>query len=153
MSRERNRSEQTLASAIQAPLVKEGLSLPARMRECVDIPRVHIEGDIRLCVPESSVARRPVQGHYHIETEGLREPLQIIWMLEGKVLNYNQRSLDVEFDVSGIPAGETLTRVITVEVIETIGRACIVHSSVFIQIFVERDDLYIQSAVLDTVVS
>jgi len=153
MSSERNRSEQTLASAIQAPLVKEGSSLPGRMRERVDIPRVLIQGDIRLRVPEASATCRPVQGHYHIETEGLHEPLQVIWMLEGKVLNYNQRSLDVEFDVSGIPTGETLTRVITVEVIETVGRACIVHSSVFIQIFVERDDLCIQGAVLDTLVS
>ena len=86
MDSERNMDEKASASTIQVPLETEESSLPGRMRERGDIPRVLIQGDIRLLVPESAAAHRPVRGHYHIETEGLREPLQVIWMLEGKVL-------------------------------------------------------------------
>ncbi len=150
MGNEQNISEKTMALALRMPLVKERSSLPEKMRERVDIPRVLIQGDIRLRVPEAFAARRPVRGHYFIGTEGLREPLQVIWMLESNVLNYNQRSLDVEYDARGIQAGETLTQILAVEVIETTGRACIAYSSVFIQILVEHDDLCVHSAVLDT---
>jgi len=72
--------------------------------------------------------------------EGMNEPSQVIWIIEGKVLNHTVRSLDVEFDMRGIPAGETLTRVLAVQVIETNGQERIVHSSIFIQIHVVLDD-------------
>jgi hypothetical protein len=80
----------------------------------------------------------------------MHEPLQVFWIIEGNVLNHTVRSLDVEFDVRGIPAGETLTRVLTVQVIETNGQRCIVHSSVFIQIFVVQDDLRTGDSALST---
>ena len=133
------RREQTQAPAIRAPLVKEVSRLPQRVRELVGVPKVLIRGDIRLRVTESYAANRPVRGHYHIEMEGMHEPLQVIWIIEGNVLNHTVRSLDVEFDVRGISVGETLTRVLTVQVIETNGQECIVLSSVFIQIHVVGD--------------
>jgi hypothetical protein len=117
------------------------------------MPKVFIRGDIRMRVPESYAVSRPVKGHYHIETEEMHEPLQVIWIIEGKVLNHTVRFLDVEFDVRGIPAGETLTRVLTAQVIEMNGQGCIVHSSVFIQIFVVRDQLLAGNSALNTLSS
>jgi hypothetical protein len=133
--------EQAQAPAIQVPLANEVSHLPGRVRGTGGIPKVLIRGDIRLRVTQSNAVRRPVKGHYHIETEGMQEPLHVIWIIEGKVLNHTVHSLDVEFDVRGMPAGETLTRVLTAQVTDTNGQGCIVHSSVFIQIFVVRDDL------------
>jgi hypothetical protein len=80
----------------------------------------------------------------------MHEPLQVIWIIEGSVLNHTGRSLDIEFDVRGIPAGETLTQVLTAQVIETNGQGCIVHSSVFVQIFVVRDELHTGDSALST---
>ena len=90
-----------------------------------------------------------MKGHYRIETEGMQEPLQVIWIIEGNVLNHTVRSIDVEFDVRGIPTGETLTRVLTAQVTDKNGQGCIVHSSVFIQIFVVWDDLRTSDVVLN----
>ncbi len=103
------------------------------------MPKVVIRGDIRLRVPESYSALRPIKGHYRIETEGMQEPLHVIWIIEGKVLNHTVHSIDVTFDVRGTPAGETLTRMLTAQVTDRNGQGCIVHSSVFVQIFVIRD--------------
>jgi hypothetical protein len=133
--------EPTQARAIQAPLLKEVSRVPARVPGTDGMPRVVITGDIRLRVTESYAARRPVKGHYRIETEGMQEPLHVIWMIEGNVLNHTVYSIDVEFDVRGIPAGETLTRVLTAQVTESNGQGCIVHSSIFVQILVVSDDL------------
>jgi len=58
-------------------------------------------------------------------------------------------AIDVAFDVRGIPAGETLTQVLTAQVTERNGQGCIVHSSVFVQIFVVRDDLPIRDPALN----
>ena len=80
----------------------------------------------------------------------LQEPLQVIWIIEGNVLNHTVRSIDVEFDVRGIPAGETLTRLLTAQVTERNGQGCIVHSSVFVQILVVRDDFRKRDLVLNT---
>jgi len=104
-------------------------------------PKVVITGDLRLSVTESYAARRPVKGHYRIEIEGMREPLHIIWIAEGNVLNHTVHAIDIAFDLRGIPAGETLTRLLTAQVTENNGQGCIVHTSVFIQIFVVRDEL------------
>ena len=103
-------------------------------------PKVVITGDLRLRVTESYAARRPVKGHYRIETEGMQEPLHVIWIAEGNVLNHTVHSIDVAFDLRGTPAGETLTWLLTAQVTESNGQGCIVHSSVFIQISVVRDD-------------
>ena len=112
-------------------------------------PKVVITGDLRLRVTESYAARRPVKGHYRIETEGMQEPLHVIWIVEGNVLNHTVHSIDVAFDLRGTPAGETLTRLLTAQVTESNGQGCIVHSSVFIQISVVRDDQSSRVLVLD----
>ncbi|OLB53252.1 MAG: hypothetical protein AUI01_12150 [Ktedonobacter sp. 13_2_20CM_2_56_8] len=104
-------------------------------------PKVFIKGDIRLRVTESYAGRRPVRVRYIIETEGMQEPLHVIWMIEGNVLNHTVHCIEVAFDVRGISAGETLTRLLTAQVTNRGGQGCIVHSSVFIQIFVVRDTL------------
>ena len=62
-------------------------------------------------------------------------------MIEGHVLSQTVHALEVAFDLRGTPAGETLTRQLTVQVMERGGQGCIVHSSVFVQIFVMNDDL------------
>ncbi len=104
-------------------------------------PKVVITGDIRLRVTESYAAHRPVKGYYRIKMEGMREPLHVIWITEGNVLNHTVHAIDIAFDLRGIPAGETLTRLLTAQVTENNGQGCIVHTSVFIQIFVVRDEL------------
>ncbi len=125
----------------QASLLKEVSHVPARVPGTDGMPRVVITGDIRLRVTESYAALRPVKGHYRIETEGMQEPLHVIWIIEGNVLNHTVHCIDVEFDMRGTPAGETLTRVLTAQVTERNGQGCIVHSSVFVQILVVSDDL------------
>ena len=141
--------EQAQALAIQVPLAKEILRFPRRIREIIGMPKVLIQGDIRLRVTESYAAGRPVKGHYRLEMDGMEEPLQVIWIIEGNVFNHTVRTIDVEFDVRGILAGETLTRVLTAQVTDKNGQGCIVHSSVFIQIFVVRDDLRTSDVVLN----
>jgi len=141
MSDTQKQVEPTQARAIKASLLKEVSHVPARVPGTDGMPRVVITGDIRLRVTESYAALRPVKGHYRIETERMQEPLHVIWIIEGNVLNHTVHSIDVEFDVRGTPAGETLTRVLTAQVTERNGQGCIVHSSVFVQILVVSDDL------------
>ena len=141
--------EQAQVPAIQTPLLKKVAHPPESALGTGGMPKVVIEGDIRLRVTESYAAGRPVKGHYRIETEGMHEPLQVIWIIEGTVFNHTVRTIDVEFDVRGILAGETLTRVLTAQVTDKNGQGCIVHSSVFIQIFVVRDDLRTSDVVLN----
>src|SRR2546426_11700233 len=50
-------------------------------------PVVIIKGAISLRVTESEAALQPIIGRYHIETEGLQEPLHLLWYAEGKVLH------------------------------------------------------------------
>ncbi len=141
--------EQSQTKANQVPFMHEVSHLPGRVRGTDGMPKVLIQGDIRLRVTESYAAGRPVKGNYRLETDGMEEPLQVIWIIEGNVLNHTVRSIDVEFDVRGILAGETLTRVLTAQVTDKNGQGCIVHSSVFIQIFVVRDDLRTSDVVLN----
>jgi hypothetical protein len=91
--------------------------------------------------PRAVAARRPVKGHYRIELEGIEGPLHVIWIAEGDVLNHTVHAIDIAFDMRGTPVGKTLTRLLTVEVTENNGQGCIIHSSVFVQISVVRDDL------------
>jgi hypothetical protein len=151
MSDTLNQMERTPSPAIQAPLLKKVSHPPESVPGTGGMPKVVIEGDIRLRVTESYAAGRPVKGFYRIETEGMQEPLQVIWIIEGNVLNHTVRSIVVEFDVRGIPAGETLTQVLTAQVTDKNGQGCIVHSSVFIQIFVMRDDLRKSDLALNTI--
>ena len=151
MSDTLNQMERTPSPAIQAPLLKKVSHPPESVPGTGGMPKVVIEGDIRLRVTESYAAGRPVKGFYRIETEGMQEPLQVIWIIEGTVLNHTVRSIVVEFDVRGIPAGETLTQVLTAQVTDKNGQGCIVHSSVFIQIFVVRDNLRTSDSALNTI--
>jgi hypothetical protein len=141
--------ERTQAQAIQAPFFKEVSRIPGSAPGTGGTPKVVIKGDIRLRVTESYAALRPVKGHYRIETENMQEPLHVIWIIEGNVLNHPVHSIDVAFDMRGTPAGETLTRVLTAQVAERNGQGCIVHSSVFVQICVMRDDLPMRDPVLN----
>ena len=141
--------ERTQPLAIQTSFLKEVAQIPAMTPRTGGMPKVVIKGDIRLRVSESYAALRPIKGHYRIETERMQEPLHVIWMIEGNVLNHTVHAIDVAFDVRGTPAGETLTQVLTAQVTERNGQGCIVHSSVFVQIFVVRDDLPIRDPALN----
>jgi hypothetical protein len=133
--------EPTPSRARQESLLQEVSHIPGRVAGTDGMPRIVIQGDIRLRVTESFAARRPVKGYYRIDTEGMQEPLQVIWIAEAEVLNHTVHSLDVAFDVRGTPAGETLTRLLTVQVTESNGQGSIIHSSIFVQIVVVRDEL------------
>lgn len=139
MSETLKQVERTQSPAIHAPLLKEILRIPARVPGSSNTPKVLIQGDIRLRVTESYAALSPVKGHYRIETEGMQEPLHVIWMAGGNVLSHTVHAIDVAFDLRGIPAGETLTQVLTAQVTDRNGQGCVVHSSIFVQIFVIRD--------------
>jgi hypothetical protein len=134
--------ERTQSPALQALLLQEVPRIPGRVPGTSETPKVVIRGDIRLRVPESYAALRPIKGHYRIETESMQEPLHVIWMAEGNVLSHTVHAIDVAFDVRGTPAGETLTRLLSAQVTDRNGQGCIVHSSVFVQIFVIRDPVH-----------
>lgn len=120
---------------------KQGrVDIPGDLAPTNSSPKVIITGDLRLRVTESYAAQRLVKGHYRIEPEGMEEPFHVIWIAEGNVLNHTVHAIDVAFDLRGTPAGETLTRLLTAQVTESNGQGCIVHSSVFVQILVVRDD-------------
>lgn len=89
------------------------------------------------------------KGHYRIEPEGMEGPLLVIWIAEGNVVNHTVHDIDVAFDLRGTPSGETVTRLLTAQVTESNGQGCIVHSSIFVQISVVRDDHPSQVLVLD----
>jgi hypothetical protein len=129
--------------------VQGRVDIPGDLAPTNSSPKVVITGDIRLRVTESYAARRPVKGHYHIKTEGMQEPLHVIWIAEGNVLNHTVYAIDVAFDVRGTLAGETLTRLLTAQITGSNGQGCIVHSSVFIQILVVKDDLPSRDPLLD----
>jgi hypothetical protein len=37
-----------------------------------------------------------VKGHYRIEPEGMEEPLHVIWIAEGDVLNHTVHAIDID---------------------------------------------------------
>ena len=149
MSNVSEQVERAPVQAIQAPFFKEVTHISGSAPGTGGTPKVVIKGDIRLRVTESSAALRPVKGQYRIETEDMQEPLHVIWITEGNVLNHTVHSIEVAFDVRGTPAGETLTQVLTAQVAERNGQGCIVHSSVFVQICVMRDDLHMRDPMLN----
>jgi hypothetical protein len=126
---------------VKAALLKSRPSIPDASETINSQPKVAIKGDIRLRINEQYAARRPVKGRYQIDIEGMQEPLHVLWMIEGNVLSHTVHAIEVAFDVQGTPAGETLTRQLTAQVTDRGGQGCIVHSSVFVQIFVVNDDL------------
>src|SRR5207248_4735381 len=108
-------------SQVTHALVKNIPYIPDDPEKINSNPKVFIKGDIRLRVTASYARRRPVRGRYTIEMEGLQEPLHVIWMIEGHVLNHTVHCIEVAFDVRGTAAGETLTRLITAQVTDRSG--------------------------------
>ena len=103
-------------------------------------PMVIIKGEIGLRVTESEAARQPIIGRYHIETEGLQEPLHLLWYAEGKVLHPQARSTAIAFDLRGTPAGHTRICQVAVQVVERGVRGRVVQSGIFVQIVVTSDE-------------
>jgi hypothetical protein len=128
------------APALQASQVGEVVRMPDKMPGDDEMPGILIIGDIRLRVNEFDATHKLVTGHYRIETKGMQEPLHIIWMDEGNVLHHTGYAVDVAFDMRGIPAGKTLTRVLSAQVTDCNGRGRVVHCSVFVQILVVGND-------------
>jgi len=102
-------------------------------------PKVTIKGDIRLQVAESDLAFETVKGNYSIDVEDMQEPLQVIWIVEGSVLNHDMKAIDIEFDMKGARAGQVWTYLVAAQVTEREGLGCIVHSSIFVQILVTEE--------------
>ncbi len=125
----------------QISLAHGTMPLPDVIATTNRTPKVMIRGDIRLRVAEAVAAHRPVKGSYRIDLEDMQEPLQVIWMTEGKVVNHTVHHIDIEFDLRGASVGETRTYVVSAHVAESNGRGRIVDSSVFVQILVTRNKL------------
>ncbi|HJT59773.1 MAG TPA: hypothetical protein VJ761_24905 [Ktedonobacteraceae bacterium] len=105
------------------------------------MPKVMIKGDIRLRVTTAVAAHRPIKGSYRIDLEQMQEPLQVIWITEGKVIGHSVHNIDIEFDLRGVSAGETRTFVVSAHVTDRTGQGRIIHSSVFVQILVIGNEL------------
>lgn len=129
----------TSAQVAQTSLLEGAAHTTTPAEKVSGIPKVFITGDLHLCVSESVVTTRTVRGSYRIETEEMREPLQVIWSAEGRVLTGEAVSADIEFDMYGARAGQTWTYVVTVQVTGGDGLCCIV-SGRFVQILVMGDE-------------
>ena len=138
--------EQVKRAETQTSLAEEVLRVPGNISSNDEMPGILITGDIRLRVNETNAALKPVMGHYRIKTQGMQEPLHVIWMVEGNVLNHTVHSIDVAFDLRGMLAGETLTRVLSAQVADCNGRGHIVLCSVFVQISVVKDDIIMRDS-------
>src|SRR5690349_2535809 len=121
MSNTLKQAERKQSESIPASFLKKAAHISGSVPGSDGIPRVMITGDIRLLVSESRAGLSPVKGHYRIETEGMQEPLHVIWIAEGNVLNHTVHTIDLAFDLKGMSAGETLTRLLTVQVTESNG--------------------------------
>ena len=135
----RERTKQTPAIAMQVPHIQEMTPMPAIAPAIEGPPQAIIQGDVRLRINESLAALRPVEGRYWLETEGMQQPLHVIWIIEGNVLNHTAHSITVAFDMRGTSVGETRTHLLTAQVTDKNGRGYVVHSSIFIQITVAKD--------------
>ena len=129
----------TTTGGAQISLHKGAALITTAAEKASVTPRVFIRGDLHLYVSEAEAAARPVRGRYRIETEEMREPLQVIWSAEGRMLNSEATSTDIEFDLHGARAGQTWTYVVAVQVMGSDGRYCIV-SGRFVQIVVTGED-------------
>jgi hypothetical protein len=114
---------------------------PARTGQEPQQPKVLITGDLRLYATESEVALHPIKGSYSIKTEGMQEPLHILWHSEGQVLRRQARSTDIVFHLPGTRAGHICTYLVAVQVTERGMQGRVVQSGTFVHIFVTRDDL------------
>jgi hypothetical protein len=94
----------TLSSTIEVPQIlhtrkERTAALPPGQE--LQQPMVIIKGDITLRVTESESALHPIIGRYYVETEGMQEPLQLLWYAEGQVLHRLARSTPIVFDLRG----------------------------------------------------
>jgi hypothetical protein len=128
--------KRTYSVASSTPLFQEVIQTPDSLATVNRTPSVVIKGDIRLCVSEAYAALKPIKASYRIDIEDMQEPLQVIWITEGRVLRHSAYDIDMEFDLRGARAGETRTHLLTAHVTELDGQGSIVQSSVFVQIFV-----------------
>ena len=96
-------------------------------------PSVIITGDIRLVVTETDAACGPITGSYHIQTEGMQEPLLVLWGAEGQVLSRQARATAITFDIVGMRAGQQVIASVQVQVTD---RRMSIVSGVFVQILV-----------------
>ena len=119
-------------------LPRTRLSQPEHKRET---PEVIIQGDLRLRVSASIAASRPIEGSYRIEAHAMQEPLHVLWMIEGNVIDHHDHILPVSFDLREVPVDETCTYLITAQVTENNGQGGIALSSVFVQITIVEDDI------------
>jgi hypothetical protein len=123
-------------AARHIPLSQGPISMPESPATANNSPKVVIKGDIRLRVSEAYAALKPIKGSYSIDMRDMQEPLQVLWITEGKVLRHSVYDIDMEFDLRGARAGETRTHLLTAHVTELDGQGAIAQSSVFVQIFV-----------------
>ena len=140
MSDASGQTERRQSLVIQAPLVEKGARVPASLPGTDKTPKVVIRGDIRLQVVESDLACETVRGHYSIDVVEMQEPLQVIWIAEGNVLDRTAQAVGIEFDMQGARAGQVRTFVVAAQVTERGGLGRIVHSSTFVQILVAHCD-------------
>lgn len=81
--------------------------------------RVRLTADLPSTVTLREVAHGPIRGHYTVETQDLREPLDVHWSAqEGTVLDRCARSTEIAFDLGGTRAGQLWTSVVGVQVTE-----------------------------------
>jgi len=132
--------EQAPSLVPRSSLATSTLPVPAIAAAVSDNPAVMIKGETRLRVSASRAAHGPVRACFTITTEALHGPLHVIWQTEGRVLNHDATSIEVAFDVRGVPAGHTSTFVLAVQVTDEGGQGRIVKSGTFVQITVTQDD-------------
>jgi uncharacterized protein (DUF2252 family) len=136
MSIRAGQGKQIYSAASSIPFFQEVMQTSDSPATVNRTPSVMIKGDIRLRVSEAHAALKPIKGSYRIDMEDMQEPLQVIWIAEGRVLRHSVHDIDMEFDLRGARAGETRTHLLTAHVTELGGQGSIVQSSVFVQIFV-----------------
>lgn len=96
-------------------------------------PSVMITGDLQMVVAEADAAHGPITGSYRVETEGMQEPLLILWGAEGQVLNRQARATAITFDLTGMRAGQ---RMITSVQVQVTDRRMSIVSGVFVQLLI-----------------
>lgn len=126
--------------AAQTFLADKAMQHPETGEATNGTPKVMIKGDIRLRVAAAVAAHRLIKGSYRLALEQMQEPLQVIWITEGKVIGHSVHDIDIEFDLRGVSAGETRTYVVSAHVTDSNGQGRIIHSSVFVQILVMGDE-------------
>jgi hypothetical protein len=78
-----------------------------------------LTADFLSSVAVQEVAHGPIRGLCTVETQGMRELLDVRWFAQdGEVLDRCARSTEIAFDLSGTEAGQLWTSVVGVQVTE-----------------------------------